>query len=92
VDVCEDRTSKTGAEDNHAGHVWESAAEEGGYGAGEDRVQGVDAEPTEACPATGVGDKVTECTADAGGNGLLVDEGDGRASLQEALLLAVFVG
>lgn len=91
VYIGENGTSDTSDDDGLTGNHRESAVEEGGYDASEERVQNVDAETAEACEATGVGDEVTESCADGRGDGLLVHEGDGRAGLEERLLLVFLV-
>lgn len=92
VDVCDSRTAQGGDDEHLAGEVGESATEEGGDEREENGVGEVEAQAAEAGPAAGVGDEVLDCAADGGGDGLLVDEGDGGSGLQEAFLLFFVCG
>jgi hypothetical protein len=89
VEVGEDCAGESADKDRLAGNRRESSLEKrGGQNKGK-AVDGMKPETPETCKGTGVGDDVVDGGADARGDGLLVDEGDGRASLEETLLLAL---
>jgi hypothetical protein len=95
VEVGNGGAGKTADDDGLAGEAaegGEEAAEElDGKGEGQG-VECVDLETPEASPLASVGDEVLDSTADAGGDGLLADEGDGGTGLEEGLLLALGCG
>jgi hypothetical protein len=95
VEVGNGGAGKTADDDGLAGEAAEGgqeAAEElDGKGEGQG-VECVDLETPEASPLASVGDEVLDGTADAGGDGLLADEGDGGTGLEEGLLLALGCG
>lgn len=97
VEVGNGGAGKTADDDGLAGDAAEEerckeAAEElDGKGEGQG-VECVDLETPEASPLASVGDEVLDGAADAGGDGLLADEGDGGPGLEERLLLALGCG
>jgi hypothetical protein len=91
VYIGEDGTSDGSNDDGPARNEGKGAAEEGRYDASEERVQNVNVVTAEARVATGVSDEVTDGGADGRGDGLLVNEGDGRTGLEERLLLVFLV-
>lgn len=92
VDVCDGCAGESGDEDGLAGDVGERAREELGDEGEDHGVEDVEAKTAEAGKAATVGNEVPDGAADAGGNRLLVDEGDGRASLEQTLLLLLVTG
>lgn len=78
-------------QDSLAWDAGKSGGEEGRDEGEEHRVKDVNPVATESGETSTVCDEVLEGSADARGHGLLVDEGNGRTGLKEALLL-LFVG
>lgn len=95
VHRCYGHAAEGSDEDRLAWDVGKGGGEEARGEGEEDAVQDVDPVAAEAGEAATVGNEVLKGGADARGDGLLVDEGDGRAGLEKTfflLLVGGFVG
>lgn len=89
VEVGDKGTRDTSNDDGLCGDRGKRGAEELGRHHKAESVDAMLLDTTEASPAASVSDEMLNGAADAGGDGLLVDESDGGSGLKKAFLLLV---
>lgn len=92
VQVSKSGTRETRNQDSLTRNVGNNGSKSLGDEGEADGVEEMDLDSPKSGPAACVGDKVLNRAADAGGDGLLVDECDHRSALEETFLLRFVAG